>query len=124
MAVPRTILHVDMDAFYAAVEQRDRPELKGKPVIVGADPKGGRGRGVVATASYEARAFGVSSAMPISQAWKRGPHVGYLHPAMDKYPAVSRQGLEVPGHFSDGVGLSRIAEAFLAVSGSRRGSGR
>src|SRR5207244_7964790 len=91
MAVPRTILHVDMDAFYAAVEQRDRPELKGKPVIVGADPKGGRGRGVVATASYEARAFGVSSAMPISQAYKLCPRGLYVPVDMPKYVAVSRQ---------------------------------
>jgi nucleotidyltransferase/DNA polymerase involved in DNA repair len=70
----RAILHVDMDAFYAAVEQRDRPELRGRPVIVGADPRAGRGRGVVATASYEARRFGVTSAMPISQAWRLCPH--------------------------------------------------
>src|SRR3989442_690877 len=103
MGAARTILHVDMDAFYAAVEQRDRPELKGKPVIVGADPKGGRGRGVVATASYEARAFGVSSAMPISQAWKRCPHGVYLHPDMAKYAAVSRQGMEALGRFSDSL---------------------
>jgi len=120
MAGPRTILHVDMDAFYAAIEQRDRPELKGKPVIVGADPKGGRGRGVVATASYEARAFGVSSAMPISQAWKRCPHGVYLHPAMDKYAAVSREVMEVLGRFSDCVEPVSIDEAFLDVTGSRR----
>ncbi|PYQ00787.1 MAG: DNA polymerase IV [Acidobacteria bacterium] len=120
MAGPRTILHVDMDAFYAAIEQRDRPELKGKPVIVGADPKGGRGRGVVATASYEARAFGVSSAMPISQAWKRCPHGVYLHPDMDKYAVVSRQVMEVLGRFSDCVEPMSIDEAFLDVTGSRR----
>ena len=120
MAGPRTILHVDMDAFYAAIEQRDRPELKGKPVIVGADPKGGRGRGVVATASYEARAFGVSSAMPISQAWKRCPHGVYLHPDMDKYAVVSRQVMEVLGRFSDCVEPVSIDEAFLDVTGSRR----
>ena len=123
MAGPRTILHVDMDAFYAAIEQRDRPELKGKPVIVGADPKGGRGRGVVATASYEARAFGVSSAMPISQAWKRCPHGVYLHPAMDKYAAVSRQVMEILGRFSDCVEPVSIDEAFLDVTGSRRALG-
>ena len=90
---PRRILHVDMDAFYAAVEQRDRPELRGKPVIVGADPQGGRGRGVVATASYEARRFGVGSAMPISQAWKACPHGVYVRPDMAKYAAVSSPGV-------------------------------
>ena len=120
MAASRTILHVDMDAFYAAIEQRDRPELKGKPVIVGADPKGGRGRGVVATASYEARAFGVASAMPISQAWKRCPHGVYLHPDMEKYATVSRQVMEVLGRFSDCVEPVSIDEAFLDVTGSRR----
>jgi nucleotidyltransferase/DNA polymerase involved in DNA repair len=120
MAGPRTILHVDMDAFYAAVEQRDRPELKGKPVIIGADPRGGRGRGVVATASYEARAFGVSSAMPISQAWKRCPKGVYLPPDMEKYAAVSREVMDVLGRFSDCVEPISIDEAFLDVTGSRR----
>jgi nucleotidyltransferase/DNA polymerase involved in DNA repair len=120
MAAPRTILHVDMDAFYAAVEQRDRPELKGKPVIIGADPRGGRGRGVVATASYEARAFGVSSAMPISQAWKRCPKGVYLPPDMEKYAAVSREVMDVLGRFSDCVEPVSIDEAFLDVTGSRR----
>ena len=66
MAEIRRIVHIDMDAFYAAVEQRDHPAYRGRPVIVGADPQGGRGRGVVSTASYEARPFGVHSAMPIS----------------------------------------------------------
>jgi nucleotidyltransferase/DNA polymerase involved in DNA repair len=123
MAGPRTILHVDMDAFYAAVEQRDRPELKGKPVIVGADPRSGRGRGVVATASYEARAFGVSSAMPISQAWKRCPKGVYLPPDMEKYAAVSREVMDVLGRFSDCVEPVSIDEAFLDVTGSRRAFG-
>ena len=64
----RVIAHIDMDAFFAAVEQRDNPELMGKPVIIGADPKNGYGRGVVSTCSYEARKFGIHSAMPISKA--------------------------------------------------------
>jgi DNA polymerase-4 len=120
MAALRTILHVDMDAFYAAVEQRDRPELRGRPVIVGADPRGGRGRGVVATASYEARRFGVGSAMPISQAWRACPHGVYVRPDMEKYAAVSRQVMEVLRHFTDAVEPVSIDEAFLDVTGSRR----
>jgi nucleotidyltransferase/DNA polymerase involved in DNA repair len=116
----RTILHVDMDAFYAAVEQRDRPELRGKPVIVGADPKGGRGRGVVATASYEARKFGVGSAMPISQAWRACPHGVYVRPDMEKYAAVSREVMDVLRGFTDVVEPVSIDEAFLDVTGSGR----
>ena len=123
VAPPRRILHVDMDAFYAAVEQRDRPELRGKPVIVGADPQGGRGRGVVATASYEARRFGVGSAMPISQAFRACPHGVYIRPDMAKYSAVSSQVFEVLRRFTDLVEPVSIDEAFLDVTGSLKAVG-
>ena len=76
----RVILHVDLDAFFPSVEVREHPELKDKPVIVGADPKEGKGRGVVSSASYEARKFGIRSAMPISRAWKLCPEGVYLRP--------------------------------------------
>src|SRR5512134_2154841 len=102
-ARPRTILHVDMDAFFAAVEQRDRPELRGRPVIIGADPRGGRGRGVVSTASYEARRFGVGSAMPISQAWRLCPQGVYLPPDMDKYARESERIMEILRRASDQI---------------------
>ncbi len=120
---PRTILHVDMDAFFAAVEQRDRPELRGKPVIVGADPRGGRGRGVVSTASYEARRFGVGSAMPISEAWRRCPHGIYVHPDMEKYARESDRVMEILHRFTDLVEPVSIDEAFLDVTGSARAIG-
>jgi nucleotidyltransferase/DNA polymerase involved in DNA repair len=120
---PRTILHVDMDAFFAAVEQRDRPELRGKPVIVGADPKGGRGRGVVSTASYEARRFGVGSAMPISEAWRRCPHGVYVHPDIEKYARESDRVMEILHRFTDLVEPVSIDEAFLDVTGSARAMG-
>jgi len=123
MAPSRTILHVDMDAFYAAVEQRDRPELRGKPVIVGADPKGGRGRGVVSTASYEARRFGVASAMPISEAWRRCPKGVYLHPDMERYARESARIMAVLERFSDRVEPVSIDEAFLDATGSERALG-
>jgi nucleotidyltransferase/DNA polymerase involved in DNA repair len=118
-----TILHVDMDAFYAAIEQRDRPELRGRPVIVGADPKGGRGRGVVSTASYEARPFGVGSAMPISQAYRLCPHGVYVAVDMPKYVEVSRQVMAILRRFTDCVEPLSIDEAFLEVTGSRRAFG-
>ena len=95
----RTILHVDMDAFYAAVEQRDHPEYKGKPVIVGSDPKDGKGRGIVATCSYEARKFRVHSAQPISQAWKLCPQGIYVRPDMEKYARVSGHIMAHPDGF-------------------------
>jgi len=116
----RLILHVDMDAFYAAIEQRDRPELRGRPVVVGADPRGGKGRGVVATASYEARRFGVGSAMPISQAWRACPTAVYVRPDMDKYASVSREVMDVLRRFSDALEPISIDEAFLDVTGSVR----
>lgn len=116
----RTILHLDMDAFYAAVEQRDRPELVGRPVIVGADPRGGAGRGVVSTASYEARRFGVGSAMPISKAYKLCPQGVYLPVDMAKYLQASEQVMEVLRGVTDCVEPLSIDEAFLDVTGSRR----
>jgi nucleotidyltransferase/DNA polymerase involved in DNA repair len=122
-SAPRTVLHVDMDAFYAAIEQRDRPELAGRPVIVGADPKGGRGRGVVSTASYEARRFGVASAMPISTAWRLCPSGVYLPVDMEKYAGVSRQVMATLRRITDLVEPLSIDEAFLDVTGSRRAIG-
>jgi len=123
MPPERSILHVDMDAFFAAVEQRDRPELRGKPVIVGADPRGGRGRGVVSTASYEARRFGVGSAMPISEAWRRCPHGIYLPVDMEKYARESERIMAVLHRFTALVEPVSIDEAFLDVTGSRRALG-
>jgi DNA polymerase-4 len=119
----RTILHLDMDAFYAAVEQRDRPELRGQPVIIGADPQGGRGRGVVSTASYEARRFGVGSAMAISQAYRLCPQGVYIFPDMDKYAQESREIMDILRRFTDLVEPISIDEAFLDVTGSRRALG-
>lgn len=114
----RVIVHVDMDAFFAAVEQLLRPELRGKPVIVGADPKGGKGRGVVSTASYEARAFGVRSAMPISRAYRLCPQGIYLSPDGKLYSRYSRKIFEILNQFSPRIEPVSIDEAFLDVTGS------
>ncbi|MBI3394605.1 MAG: DNA polymerase IV [Spirochaetia bacterium] len=107
-----------MDAFYAAVEQRDNPEYRGKPVIIGADPKQGRGRGVVSTASYEARKFGVKSAMPISQAYARCPQGIYVPPRMERYAEASSQVFAVLREFSPLVEPLSIDEAFLDLTGT------
>lgn len=116
----RQILHVDMDAFYASVEQRDNPSLKGRPVIVGADPREGRGRGVVAACSYEARRFGVHSALPISQAWQRCRHAVFLRPRMDAYREASRQIMEILRGYTELVEPVSLDEAFLDITGSTR----
>ena len=116
----RIILHVDMDAFFAAIEQREHPEFKGKPVIVGADPKEGTGRGVVSTCSYEARKFGVHSAMPISQAYRLCPQGIYVRPNGALYSAVSKEIFEIFYEFTDLVEPLSIDEAFLDVTGSTR----
>jgi len=114
----RRIVHVDMDAFFAAIEQRDEPALKGKPVIIGADPKGGRGRGVVSTCSYEARKFGVRSAMPISEAWRRCPQGVYLQPNFHKYEKASGQIREIFYEFTPDLEQVSIDEAFLDITRS------
>lgn len=116
----RAIIHVDMDAFYAAVEQRDHPAYRGRPVIVGADPRAGKGRGVVAACSYEARAFGVRSAMPISKAYRLCPHGIFLPVRMDRYEEVSGRIFGIVRHYTDLVEPLSIDEAFLDVTGSRR----
>jgi DNA polymerase IV (archaeal DinB-like DNA polymerase) len=111
------VLHVDMDAFYASVEVARRPELRGLPVIVGADPMGGRGRGVVTAASYEARKFGVRSAMPISQAWQRCPQGVFLQPDFEHYWKVSGHVMEALGRFADVLEVAGLDEAYLEVAG-------
>jgi nucleotidyltransferase/DNA polymerase involved in DNA repair len=112
-----------MDAFFAAVEQRDRPELRGRPVIIGADPKEGRGRGVVSTASYEARRYGVGSAMPISRAWRACPHGVYLPPDMERYARESDRVMDILRRVTDLVEPVSIDEAFLDVTASQRALG-
>lgn len=115
--VSGSILHVDMDAFFAAVEQRDRPELRGRPVVVGAGPAE---RGVVSTASYEARAFGVHSAMPSREAAKRCPDAVFVPVDSRKYRAVSARIFEIFERFTPTVEKLSIDEAFLDVTGAHR----
>jgi DNA polymerase IV len=114
MSASRAILHVDMDAFYASVEQRDRPELRGQPVIVG----GTTNRGVVAAASYEVRKFGVRSAMPISEALRRCPHAICVKPRMSVYRDVSHQVFAIFHDYTPVVEGLSLDEAFLDVTGS------
>jgi len=114
----RRILHLDMDAFFAAVEQLDFPQYRGKPVIVGADPKSGAGRGVVATASYEARKYGVHSALPISLAYQRCPHAIYLRGRYERYSEISRQLIATLNEFTPVIEKISIDEAFLDITKS------
>ncbi|AOY57022.1 DNA polymerase IV [Desulfococcus multivorans] len=115
----RKIIHIDMDAFYAAVEQRDRPELRGKPVIVGGDP---RKRGVVAACSYEARRFGIHSAMPGKIALARCPHAVFLRPRMAVYRRVSAEIREIFHEYTDQVEPLSLDEAFLDVTVNKKGN--
>jgi DNA polymerase IV len=118
----RTILHVDLDAFYAAVEQRDDASLRGKPVLVGGSAR----RGVVAACSYEARVFGIKSAMPMAEALRRCPHAIVVQHSMDRYVAASERFFAILGDYSPEVEGLSLDEAFLDVTGSKRllGDGR
>lgn len=118
--MPRLVLHIDMDAFFAAIEQSDHPEWKGKPVVVGADPKGGKGRGVVSTCSYEARVFGVRSAMPVSKAYTLCPQAVYVYPRGRRYAEVSRQVMRLLGAYSPDIQQISVDEAFLDISSTQR----
>jgi DNA polymerase IV (DinB-like DNA polymerase) len=118
------IAHVDMDAFFAAVEERDDPRLRGLPIVVGAHPEGGKGRGVVATANYGARAYGIHSALPISTAWrlseaaqKEGkPAVVFIRPSFDKYLETSRRIMKILEKYSSKIEQASVDEAYLDLS--------
>ncbi|UCH32826.1 MAG: DNA polymerase IV [Candidatus Bathyarchaeota archaeon] len=115
------ILHVDMDQFYAAVEQREHPEFSGKPVIVGADPKEGRGRGVVQTCSYEAREFGIRSGMPISRAWKLCPDAIFVRPKFELYISTSNRVMAILRRKAEKFEQWGLDEAFLDVTSKVEG---
>ncbi len=112
----RTLLHVDLDAFYAAVEQRDNPELRGKPVLVGGSAR----RGVVASCSYESRAFGIHSAMPMAEALRRCPKAIVVRHRMDRYVEASQRFFQILGDYSPEVEGLSLDEAFLDVTASER----
>lgn len=112
----RLVLHCDMDAFFAAVEVREDPKLRGRPVVIGSDPKGGRGRGIVATCNYEARKYGVHSAQPISQAYRACPHAVFLRGRHKLYGGVSRKIMDIFRLHADVVEQVGIDEAYLDVS--------
>ena len=113
---PRIVVHADMDAFYAAVEQMDNPALRGKPILVGPNSH----RGVVLTASYEARPYGVGSAMPVAEARRRCPHAIMVEPRFDRYQQISARVMDVFTDFSPRVEALSLDEAFLDMSGAER----
>jgi len=116
--MPRQILHVDLDAFYASVEESEHTELKGKPLIIGADPKQGKGRGVVVACSYEARKRGVHSGQPISVAYRLFPDAIYVRPDLETYSDVSSDIMSFLRRYADKFEQASIDEAYMDVSQS------
>ena len=112
----RIIFHVDMDQFFAAVEEREHPEIRGKPVVVGADPKQGTGRGVVSTSNYEARKFDVKSGIPITRAWRLCPDAVFLPVNYRLYQKVSAQIMTILQNYADKFERWGLDEAFLDVT--------
>jgi nucleotidyltransferase/DNA polymerase involved in DNA repair len=110
-------MHLDMDAFFAAVEQLHHPEWRNKPVIIGADPQNGKGRGVVSTASYEARKYGIHSAMPIRRAWQLCPNGVYVKPNFNRYSEYSRRIFCILENYTPKIQKISVDEGFLDVSG-------
>ncbi|HFR3775399.1 TPA: DNA polymerase IV [Streptococcus suis] len=119
----RKIIHVDMDAFFAAIEVRDNPTLKGKPVVIGADPRLSGGRGVVSTCNYEARAFGIHSTMSSKEAYERCPQAIFISGNYEKYQEVGRQVREIFHRYTDLVEPMSIDEAYLDVTENKLGIG-
>lgn len=117
MKSQRKIIHIDMDAFYASIEQRDNPSLRGKPVIVGGNPQG---RGVVATCSYEARQYGIHSAMPCKIAYKRCPYAIFVRPRFEVYKQVSYEIRQIFHKYTDLVEPLSFDEAFLDVTENKK----
>ncbi len=122
---PRIIIHLDMDAFFASIEERDNPKLAGLPVVIGSDPKNGYGRGVVSTANYKARSYGIHSALPITKAWrlseqmhrmKKGERAIFLPVAFKKYVRVSRSIRVILKSFSFPIEVTSIDEAYIDAS--------
>lgn len=112
----RIILHIDMDYFFAQIEERENPRFKGKPLVVGADPKSGQGRGVVSTANYEARKYGIHSAMPISIAYELCPEAIFLPVNMELYQQVSERIMKIIKKYSQTWEIVSLDEAYLDLS--------
>lgn len=117
----RKIIHIDMDAFFASVEIRDNPKLKGKPVIIGSDPRQTGGRGVVSTCSYEARAFGVHSAMSSKEAYERCPQAVFISGNYEKYKSVGLEIRAIFKRYTDLIEPMSIDEAYLDVTENKLG---
>jgi DNA polymerase IV (archaeal DinB-like DNA polymerase) len=128
----RIIAHLDMDAFFASIEERDRPRLRGLPIVVGADPEDGAGRGVVSTANYAARAYGIRSALPISTAWKfseaarrKGlPPAVFLDVNMKKYAEVSAKVMAILRKYAERIEEASVDEAYFEIPRQARDDGK